>query len=52
MRVFRVASGNVTLIFAIAIIPMMGAVGAAVDYSNASSDRRHAAAVDATALML
>jgi Flp pilus assembly protein TadG len=46
-------TGNVTIIFALAIIPIIGAVGAAVDYSHASSDRTAMqAAVDATALML
>ena len=51
---FRKArSGNVTTIFALAIIPIIGAVGAAVDYSHANSARTAMqAAVDATALML
>jgi Flp pilus assembly protein TadG len=45
--------GNVSMIFALAIIPIIGAVGAAVDYSHASSVRTSMqAAVDATALML
>jgi Flp pilus assembly protein TadG len=45
--------GNVTIIFALATIPIIGAVGAAVDYSRASSARTALqAAVDSTALML
>lgn len=54
LRRFRGARrGNVTLTFALAIIPVVGAVGAAVDYSNANSARTAMqSAVDATALML
>lgn len=54
LRAFSVAgAGNVTIIFAISLIPIMGAVGAAVDYGRASSDRiAMQAAVDATALIL
>jgi Flp pilus assembly protein TadG len=54
LRSFLVArGGNVTLIFAISIIPVMASVGAAVDYSHASSDRvAMQSAVDATALIL
>ena len=38
LRVFRAAEeGNVAVIFAIALIPVMGAMGAAVDYSRASA---------------
>src|SRR5436309_4339841 len=45
--------GQVVLTFAIATIPIIGFVGAAVDYSRANSDRAAMqAAVDATALML
>ena len=45
--------GNVTIIFALTIIPVMGAVGAAVDFSQASSARAAMqASADATALML
>jgi Flp pilus assembly protein TadG len=44
---------NVTPIFALAIIPMFGLVGAATDYSRANSVRAAMqAAADATALML
>jgi Flp pilus assembly protein TadG len=45
--------GNVMLTFAMATIPLVGAVGAAVDYSRANSARAAMqAALDATALML
>jgi Flp pilus assembly protein TadG len=45
--------GNVVITFALATIPIIGFVGAAVDYSRANSDRTAMqAAVDATALML
>lgn len=54
VRNFRTAnSANVTVTFALATIPIIGAVGAAVDYSHINSDRTAMqAAVDATALML
>ena len=46
-------SGNITVIFALAIIPMVGLVGAAVDYSHANSVKAAMqSAADATALML
>jgi Flp pilus assembly protein TadG len=45
--------GNVAVIFTLATIPIVGAVGAAVDYSHASSIRTAMqAAIDATALMV
>ena len=45
-------SGNATLMFALALIPVFGAVGAAVDYSRANSARTSMQAVlDATTLM-
>src|SRR5262245_28674106 len=45
--------GNVAITFAIAIIPIVGAVGAAVDYSHANSIKAAMqAALDSTALML
>jgi Flp pilus assembly protein TadG len=45
--------GHVVLTFALATIPIIGFVGAAVDYSRANSDKAAMqAAVDATALML
>ncbi|MGE0565470.1 MAG: pilus assembly protein TadG-related protein [Pseudolabrys sp.] len=46
-------SGNVAVHFAIAIIPIVGGVGAAVDYSRANSVKAAMqAALDSTALML
>jgi Flp pilus assembly protein TadG len=46
-------NGNVALTFGLAIIPLMAAVGAAVDYSRANSAKTAMqAAVDSTALML
>jgi Flp pilus assembly protein TadG len=50
----RSANGaNVTITFALAVIPMVGFVGAAVDYSHANSVKAAMqAAVDGTALML
>jgi Flp pilus assembly protein TadG len=45
--------GNVLMTFTLAIIPIMGFVGAAVDYSRANSNKAAMqAAVDATALAL
>jgi len=45
--------GNVATMFAIAILPLLGLVGAAVDYSRVSSARSTMqAALDSTALML
>jgi Flp pilus assembly protein TadG len=54
LRTFRAAhGGNVIMTFALATIPMIGFVGAAVDYSRANSDQAAMqAAVDATGLML
>ena len=50
----RTANGaNVTITFALATIPMVGFVGAAVDYSRANSVKSAMqGASDATALML
>ena len=46
-------SANVLLTFSVAVLPIMGFVGAAVDYSRANSDKAAMqAAVDATALWL
>jgi Flp pilus assembly protein TadG len=45
--------GNVALVFALAAIPVFGAMGAAVDYSMASAYRSDIQkALDATALAL
>jgi Flp pilus assembly protein TadG len=54
LRELRAASGaNVTMTFALATIPLIGFVGAAVDYSHANSVKAAMqAAVDATGLML
>ena len=47
------SEGNVALMFAIAVIPLLGFVGAAVDFSNANSVKAAMqAALDSTALML
>jgi Flp pilus assembly protein TadG len=53
-RELRSANGaNVTVTFALATIPMVGFVGAAIDYSHANSVKAAMqAAVDGTALML
>jgi Flp pilus assembly protein TadG len=46
-------SGNVLITFTLALLPIMGVVGAAVDYSRANSDKAAMqAAIDATALWL
>jgi Flp pilus assembly protein TadG len=45
--------GNIAVVFALSIVPMVGFVGAAVDYSHANSVKVAVqAALDATALML
>ena len=51
---FRAArDGNVALTFALAVVPVIGMVGAAVDYSRANSVQADLqAALDSTALML
>jgi Flp pilus assembly protein TadG len=49
----RSRSGNVAILFSIAIVPIIGAVGAAVDYSHANANRTSMQkALDATALAL
>lgn len=49
----RAARGNVAIMFAFALVPILGLVGAAVDYSRANSARSAMqAALDATALMI
>src|ERR1700742_1830576 len=46
-------AGNTTVIFALAVVPIFGSVGAAIDYSRANSARTAMqAALDATALMI
>ena len=45
--------GNIAVVFALSVVPMVGFVGAAVDYSHANSVKVAVqAALDATALML
>src|ERR1700738_4220604 len=53
-RSFAAANqGNIAVIFAIALLPVLGFVGAAIDYSRAVSARSSMqAALDSTALML
>jgi Flp pilus assembly protein TadG len=49
----RAREGQVAVTFTLALIPIIGFVGAAVDYSRANSDRTAMqAAVDSTALMM
>lgn len=53
LRVGCARSGNVTITAALLLIPMIGLVGAAVDYSRANSARTAMqTALDSTALML
>jgi Flp pilus assembly protein TadG len=54
LRAFGAAArGNVTLTFALALLPMVGLVGAAVDYSRATAARTGMQmALDATALAM
>src|SRR5271169_832097 len=54
LRAFRVAhAGNVAITFAFATLPIIAAVGAAVDYSRANSvQAAMQSALDSTALML
>ncbi len=52
-RFTRARGGNVAVIFAIALVPVISFVGAAIDYSRANSARSSMqAAMDSTALML
>ncbi len=52
-RLWSDRSGNIALIFALAVVPVMGAMGAAVDYSIANANRTAMqAALDNTGLML
>ncbi|OJV04463.1 MAG: hypothetical protein BGO20_19875 [Bosea sp. 67-29] len=51
-RFRRDRSGNVMMIFGLALVPLMGVVGVAVDYSRASNARQALnAAIDSAALM-
>ena len=50
---FRDVRGNVAPMFALAVIPIIGSIGAAIDYSSANSVKSAMqAALDATALQL
>lgn len=52
-RLIRADSGNVAAIFAIALVPMIGIVGTAIDYSRAVAARSAMqAALDTAALMV
>ncbi len=52
-RFVRAENGNIAVLFAIALLPVLGFVGAAIDYSRASSARSSMqAALDSTALMV
>jgi Flp pilus assembly protein TadG len=52
-RALRDQRGNVTMTFALALIPLVGAIGSAVDYSRANSARTSMqAALDSAGLML
>ncbi len=52
-RFARANGGNIAVIFAIALVPIIGFVGAAIDYTRANSARSSMqAALDSTALML
>src|ERR1700719_1223152 len=52
-RLWSDRSGNIAIIFGLAIVPVMGAIGAAVDYSVANASRTAMqAALDNTALSL
>jgi len=52
-RFARAEQGNIAMIFAIALVPVLGFVGAAIDYSRAVQARTQMqAALDSTALML
>jgi Flp pilus assembly protein TadG len=52
-RFHRAESGNVAVIFAIALVPLIGFVGAAIDYSRATAARaRMQTILDAATLMI
>jgi len=52
-RFARDERGNIAVIFAVAVLPILGLVGAAVDYSRATNARTAMqAALDSTALMI
>jgi Flp pilus assembly protein TadG len=50
---YSARDGNIAIIFALAALPIVGLVGASVDYSRANSVRAHVqSALDSTALMM
>jgi Flp pilus assembly protein TadG len=52
-RFVRADEGNIAVIFAIALLPILGFVGAAIDYTRANAARSSMqAALDSTALMV
>jgi Flp pilus assembly protein TadG len=52
-RFVRADEGNIAVIFAIALVPILGFIGAAIDYTRANAARSSMqAALDSTALML
>jgi Flp pilus assembly protein TadG len=52
-RFARAENGNIAIIFAIALLPMLSFIGAAIDYSRANKARSAMqAALDSTSLML
>src|SRR3979411_893179 len=52
-RFVRADQGNIATIFAIALVPLLSFIGAAIDYSRANRARSSMkAALDSTALML
>jgi len=52
-RFITADEGNIAVIFAIALVPLLGFVGAAVDYTRANAARSSMqAALDSTALMV
>src|SRR6195952_4945559 len=53
IRFIRAADANIAVTFPIALVPILGFVGAAIDYTRANSARSSMqAALDSTALML
>ena len=52
-RFVRADQGNIAVLFAVAAVPILSFVGAAIDYTRANSARSSMqAALDSTALML
>src|SRR3954464_12209927 len=52
-RFIRADQGNIAVIFAVALVPLLGFIGTAVDYTRANAARSSMqAALDSTALMV